>query len=63
MRVSVGHLVKRHLPGGTLGGRTLQVRDTHHSAQPTNPQAEGRRLLENLEASFVVLLQATIALR
>lgn len=63
MRLFVGNHVKRHLPSGSLGSSALQVRHTHHAVEPTYPQAEGRCFVESVEETFVVLLQATFAVR
>lgn len=63
VRLFAGNHVKRHLPSGSLGSRALQIRHTHHAVKPTHPQTEGCWFVESVEEPFVVLLQATFAVR
>ena len=63
VRLFAGNQVKRHLPSGSLGSRALQIRHTHHAVKPTHPQTEGCWFVESVEEPFVVLLQATFAVR
>ena len=60
MQLPLGHYIKRHLPSSPLGCRTLQVGYTHHPVEPTYPQAERRKVVESVEESSAVLLQATV---